>query len=88
MTLDNSKILVTGGFGALGHNLIHYLSANYNCSIHVIDNFSAGHANFINNITFSYINVINHKLFSVISFFFKRKISFKLYFVKKRFYSF
>jgi UDP-glucose 4-epimerase len=59
MTLDNSKILVTGGFGALGHNLIQYLTANYNCSIHVIDNFSAGHANFINNVTFSYIDIGN-----------------------------
>jgi nucleoside-diphosphate-sugar epimerase len=59
MSLDNSKILVTGGFGALGHNLIHYLTANYNCSIHVIDNFSAGHVNFNTNVTFSYIDIGN-----------------------------
>ena len=59
MNLDNSKILVTGGFGALGYNLINYLTANYNCSIHVIDNFSAGHANFMNQVSFSYIDIGN-----------------------------
>lgn len=59
MTLDNSKILITGGFGALGYNLLNYLTANYNCTIHVIDNFSAGHANFTNQVSFSYIDIGN-----------------------------
>ncbi|PWA04042.1 NAD-dependent epimerase/dehydratase family protein [Flavobacterium psychrotolerans] len=59
MTFNNSKILITGGFGALGYNLIQYLTGNYNCSIHVIDNFSAGHTNFSNEVTFSYIDIGN-----------------------------
>jgi UDP-glucose 4-epimerase len=59
MTLNNSKILITGGFGALGHNLIEYLRNNYDCSIHVIDNFSAGHTNFFNEVPFSYIDIGN-----------------------------
>ena len=59
MTLHNSKILITGGFGALGHNLINYLEQNYTCEIHVIDNFSAGHANFSRNTQFSYIDIGN-----------------------------
>lgn len=59
MKLDNSKILVTGGFGALGYNLLNYLTENYKCSIHVIDNFSAGHSNFSNQVSFSYIDIGN-----------------------------
>lgn len=59
MTFDNSKILITGGFGALGFNLIQYLKANYNCEIQVIDNFSAGHVNFSNEVNFSYIDIGN-----------------------------
>jgi UDP-glucose 4-epimerase len=59
MTFDNSKILITGGFGALGYNLIQYLKANYNCEIQVIDNFSAGHVNFSKDVNFSYIDIGN-----------------------------
>jgi UDP-glucose 4-epimerase len=59
MTFNNSKILITGGFGALGYNLIQYLTANYNCTIHVIDNFSAGHANFSDKIVFTYVDIGN-----------------------------
>ncbi len=59
MTFNNSKILITGGFGALGFNLIQYLLDNYTCDIHVIDNFSAGHINFSDKVTFSYIDIAN-----------------------------
>lgn len=59
MTFDNSKILITGGFGALGLNLIQYLTANFNCSIHIIDNFSAGHINYSNDYDFTYIDIGN-----------------------------
>ena len=59
MTFDNSKILITGGFGALGLNLIQYLTANFNCSIHIIDNFSAGHINYSNDYEFTYIDIGN-----------------------------
>ena len=59
MTFDNSKILITGGFGALGYNLIQYLKSNYNCEIQVIDNFSAGHVNFSNDVNFFYIDIGN-----------------------------
>ncbi|WP_293870254.1 NAD-dependent epimerase/dehydratase family protein [Flavobacterium sp.] len=59
MTLNNSKILITGGFGALGYNLINYLQQNFICDIHVIDNFSSGHTNFLKNVNFSYIDIGN-----------------------------
>ena len=59
MTIDNSKILITGGFGALGFNLIQYLKENFSCTIHVIDNFSAGHINFCNDFEFTYIDIGN-----------------------------
>jgi len=59
MSFNNSKILITGGFGALGFNLIQYLQENYSCDIHVLDNFSAGHANFTNHVSFSYIDIGN-----------------------------
>lgn len=59
MTFNNSKILITGGFGALGYNLIQYLIKNYNCTIHVIDNFSAGHVNFSNEVAFSHVDIGN-----------------------------
>jgi UDP-glucose 4-epimerase len=59
MTFNNSKILITGGFGALGHNLIRFLKENYECNIHVIDNLSVGHTNFFNGVDFSYIDIGN-----------------------------
>lgn len=59
MTFNNSKILITGGFGALGYNLIQYLTANYNCTIQVIDNFSAGHTNFSDKVVFTYVDIGN-----------------------------
>ena len=59
MTFDNSKILITGGFGALGLNLIQYLTANFNCSIHIIDNFSAGHINYSHDYDFTYLDIGN-----------------------------
>lgn len=59
MTFNNSKVLITGGFGALGYNLIQYLKTNYNCSIRVIDNFSAGQANFSSDVDFSYTDIGN-----------------------------
>ena len=59
MTFENSKILITGGFGALGYNLTQYLTSKYDCSIHIVDNFSAGHTNFSNQVTFSYIDIGN-----------------------------
>jgi UDP-glucose 4-epimerase len=59
MAYNNSKILITGGFGALGYNLINHLNENYNCDIHVLDNFSAGHVNFSNKVKFSYIDISN-----------------------------
>jgi len=59
MTFNNSNILITGGFGALGYNLIQYLTANYNCTIHVIDNFSAGHTNFSDKVVFTYVDIGN-----------------------------
>lgn len=60
MNLHNSKILITGGFGALGFNLIKLLQSNYTCEIHVIDNLSAGISNFdLTNIQFTHLDISN-----------------------------
>ncbi|RAR69297.1 NAD-dependent epimerase/dehydratase family protein [Flavobacterium aciduliphilum] len=60
MTLHNSKILITGGFGALGLNLIQYLQSTYTCEIHVVDNLSAGISNVnVPNVIFSYLDISN-----------------------------
>ena len=61
MTFQNSKILITGGFGALGFNLINYLKNNFDCQIHVIDNLSSGHINFSKEIESSYIDIGNNE---------------------------
>lgn len=61
MTLNNSKILITGGFVALGYNLINCLKANFDCDIHVVDNFSSGHVNFIRNVDFTYMDIGNYE---------------------------
>jgi UDP-glucose 4-epimerase len=57
--MENSKILITGGFGALGYNLTQFLIKNYNCDIHIIDNLSAGVINFDKNISFTHLDISN-----------------------------
>lgn len=53
------KVLVTGGFGALGMNLIKVLQSEGIYDIHVIDNFSSGTVNFDPAIKFSYLDISN-----------------------------
>jgi nucleoside-diphosphate-sugar epimerase len=53
------KILITGGFGAIGVNLINKLLEINTNEIYVIDNFSAGTSNFLPNVHFSYLDISN-----------------------------
>jgi nucleoside-diphosphate-sugar epimerase len=59
-----SKILITGGFGALGHNLIKKLNLDSNNEIHVIDNLSAGTVNFSKSIRFTHLDIGNKEKIS------------------------
>lgn len=59
MGFNNSKILITGGFGALGYNLIQHLQAHYQCEIHVVDNLSAGIVNFDTTVAFTHLDISN-----------------------------
>jgi nucleoside-diphosphate-sugar epimerase len=52
-----TRILVTGGFGALGHNLIQRLQTRGDCELHVVDNLSAGVANYSAGIRFTYLDI-------------------------------
>jgi nucleoside-diphosphate-sugar epimerase len=56
---EKIKILITGGFGALSHNLIKKLHLDSNNEIHVIDNLSAGTANFSKSVTFTHLDIGN-----------------------------
>ena len=42
MGLKNKRVLVTGGAGFIGKNLIKKLLKEYNCEVIVVDNFSTG----------------------------------------------
>lgn len=59
------KILITGGFGALGYNLVNKLNRDSNNEIHIIDNFSAGTANYSKSVTFTYIDIANTEKISL-----------------------
>lgn len=59
------KILITGGFGALGYNLVKKLNSDSNNEIHIIDNFSAGTANYSKSITFTHIDIGNAEKISL-----------------------
>lgn len=59
--VENSKtrILITGGFGAIGSNLIQALQAQGNVELQVVDNLSAGIANFSRDISFTHMDIGN-----------------------------
>lgn len=66
-----TKVLITGGFGALGYNLTNYLLKEGNYDIHVLDNLSSGTANFSSEINFTHMDIGNSE--KVFSFFEKYK---------------
>jgi UDP-glucose 4-epimerase len=59
MKIEKSKVLITGGFGALGLNLIEELQNKFDCKIMVVDNFSAGTSNHDIKIDFTYLDISN-----------------------------
>jgi UDP-glucose 4-epimerase len=58
--MNNEKVLITGGFGAIGTNLISTLLIN-NCEIKVIDNLSSGIINYNNNIDYTFLDITNYE---------------------------
>jgi len=71
MSESKTKILITGGFGAIGYNLSRQLLNVGNCEIHIIDNFSSGVVNYSDAYSFSYLDISNTE--KVQSFFSKYK---------------
>lgn len=57
--MKTNKILITGGFGAIGINLVDKLLENSSNEIHVIDNLSAGAANNTSKVQFSHLDISN-----------------------------
>lgn len=57
MNLCKTKVLITGGFGALGINLIDSLKQSDSFEIYVIDNLSSGVANIQADVSFSYLDI-------------------------------
>jgi UDP-glucose 4-epimerase len=67
--MKSNKILISGGFGAIGINLINKLLENSLNDIHVIDNLSAGTVNFSSKVQFSYLDISNSEK---VNFFFEK----------------
>ncbi len=59
MNTNKKKILITGGFGAIGHNLTALLSKDSENEIHIIDNLSGGIVNFKEGVHFSHLDISN-----------------------------
>ncbi len=54
-----TRILITGGFGALGYNLIQRLRVRQDAQLHVVDNLSAGLANYSADVPFTHLDIGN-----------------------------
>lgn len=52
--IRNAKVIVTGGLGFVGHNLVKKLVNDYNCSVTVVDNGLNSSADSLNSIKNSY----------------------------------
>jgi nucleoside-diphosphate-sugar epimerase len=59
MNTNKNKILITGGFGAIGHNLTKYISKDPNNEIYIVDNLSAGIINFSDGLNFTHLDISN-----------------------------
>lgn len=57
--MKKTKILITGGFGAIGYNLTQNLMRDKNVEISIIDNLSSGVSNFNSDIQFVHLDISN-----------------------------
>lgn len=69
--ITKTKVLITGGIGALGFNLTQKLKAQEEYGLHILDNLSSGIVNLSNDIEFSYMDIGNTE--KINSFFTKYK---------------
>jgi len=54
---SKTKVLITGGFGAIGSNLRKALEAKGGYKLYVVDNLSAGIANFSTEVAFTHLDL-------------------------------
>ncbi len=59
MTIEKTKVLISGGFGALGFNLTQALQRMDSYDVHIVDDLSAGVANFSKNVAFTHLDIGN-----------------------------
>src|SRR5215471_4137983 len=59
MSDSRVKVLITGGFGAIGSNLIKTLDGRGGFDIQVIDNLSSGIVNYSNGVPFTHLDIGN-----------------------------
>jgi UDP-glucose 4-epimerase len=59
MNSGKTKVLITGGFGALGMNLIDWLKQSDSFEIYVIDNLSSGAVVIRTDVSFAYLDIGN-----------------------------
>lgn len=59
-----TRILITGGFGALGYNLIQRLRQRGDVELHIVDNLSAGVANYSADVPFTHLDISNSETVS------------------------
>lgn len=66
--INGTKVIVTGGLGFVGHNLVKELVNNYNCEVIVVDDFSNSYPGILgedeNKVTIHQLSVMDYdKLF-------------------------
>lgn len=60
-----TKILITGGSGAIGSRLAETLSLNKENKICVVDNLSSGNNNKVNNVEYVYLDISNEEKLNI-----------------------
>lgn len=57
--MNQQRVLITGGFGAIGVNLVATLRADPGLEVCVVDDFSSGVVNYIPQVQFTHLDIAN-----------------------------